>query len=46
MQGPKWPFLLLLSMCGTLCGRWDRLCTLGRAPQTKETLPDFVSSVR
>ena len=25
----------------TLCGRWDRLCTLGRAPRTKETLPDF-----
>ena len=24
---------------------WDRLCTLGRAPHTKETLPDFVSSV-
>ena len=20
---------------------WDRLCTLGRAPRTKETLPDF-----
>ena len=25
----------------TLCGRWDRICTLGRAPRTKETLPDF-----
>ena len=25
----------------TLCGRWDRLCTLGRALRTKETLPDF-----
>ena len=20
---------------------WDRLCILGRAPRTKETLPDF-----
>ena len=20
---------------------WNRLCTLGRAPRTKETLPDF-----
>ena len=20
---------------------WDRFCTLGRAPRTKETLPDF-----
>ena len=25
----------------TLCGRWDRLCTLVRAPRTKETLPGF-----
>ena len=25
----------------TLCGRWDRICILGRAPHTKETLPDF-----
>ena len=30
----------------TLCGRWDRLCTLGRAPRTKETLPDFRESCR
>ena len=25
----------------TLCGHWDRLCTSGRSPHTKETLPDF-----
>ena len=25
----------------TLCGRWDKLCTLGRAPRTKKTLLDF-----
>ena len=25
----------------TLFGRWDRICTLGRAPRIKETLPDF-----
>ena len=25
----------------TLCGRWDRICTLGRAPRTKKTLLDF-----
>ena len=25
----------------TPCGRWDMLCTLGRAPRIKETLPDF-----
>ena len=31
------PFILVW----TLCGRWDRLCTLGRALRTKETLPDF-----
>ena len=24
---------------------WDRLCTLGRAPRTKEILPVFVSGV-
>ena len=23
------------------CEFWDRLCTLGRASRTKETLPDF-----
>ena len=41
MQGPKWP---LFTLIWTLCGRWmcwDRLCTKGRAPRTKETLPDF-----
>ena len=38
MQGPKRPFLLLLSICGPCL---DRLCTLGRAPRTKETMPDF-----
>ena len=25
----------------TLCGRWDRLCTLGGVPHTKGTLPYF-----
>ena len=25
----------------TVVNCWDRLCTLGRAPRTKETLPDF-----
>ena len=41
MQGPKWP---LFTLIWTLCGHWmcwDRLCTKGRAPRTKETLPDF-----
>ena len=51
MFGPKWPFLLILIVYGPgvvfvkywdrlPCG-WDRFCTLGRAPHTKETLPDF-----
>ena len=44
MYGPKWPFYSFLSVCGpgvvgVKC--WDRLCILGRAPRTKETLPDF-----
>ena len=41
MQGPKWPLfyshidpVLSLLIIGTIC-------TLGRAPRTKETLPDF-----
>ena len=41
MQGPKWP---LFTLIWNLCGRWmcwDRLCTKGRTPRTKETLPDF-----
>ena len=44
MQGPKWPFLLILIVyepdvvISILLGQ---VCTLGRAPRTKETLPDF-----
>ena len=44
MHGPKWPFLLILIVYGPIVvvvNYWDRLCTLGRAPHTKETLPDF-----
>ena len=47
MQGPKRSFLLGIVVYETLCGHyvyWDRLYTmlyLGRAPRTKETLPDF-----
>ena len=44
MHGPKWPFLLILIVYGpgvVVVNCWDRLCTLGRAPRTKETLPDF-----
>ena len=44
MYGPTWPFLLILIVYGpgvVVVNYWDRLCTLGRAPSTKETLPDF-----
>ena len=44
MQGPKWSFLLIIIIYETLCGHclcWDRCCTMGRAPHTKEALPDF-----
>ena len=44
MYGPKWPFLLILSVCGSgvvgvKC--WDKLCILSRASRTKGTLLDF-----
>ena len=44
MYGPTWPFLLILIVYGpgvVVVNCRDRLCTLGRAPCTKETLPDF-----
>ena len=51
MYGPTWPFLLILIVYGPgvvfvkywdrLPCDWDRFCILGRAPRTKETLPDF-----
>ena len=33
--------LLSFGPCVVVVYGWDRLCTLGRAPYTKETLPDF-----
>ena len=44
MHGPNGPFYSFLSVCGpdvvgVKC--WDKLCILGRASRTKETLPDF-----
>ena len=44
MHGPKWSFLLILIVYVlgvVVVDCWDRFCTLGRAPHTKETLPDF-----
>ena len=33
--------LLAFGPCVVVVYGWDMLCTLGRAPRTKETLPDF-----
>ena len=44
MQGPKWPFLLILlayGPCVVIVNLLGQVCTLGRAPRTKETPPDF-----
>ena len=41
MHGPKWPFLLAHGPYVIVVNCWDRFCTLGRAPRTKETLPGF-----
>ena len=41
MQGPKWSlFYLHLDLVWSLL-MLGQVCTLGRAPCTKETLPDF-----
>ena len=33
--------LLACGPCVVIVNSWDRFCTLGRAPRTKETLLDF-----
>ena len=33
--------LLACGPCVVIVNCWDRFCTLGRAPRTKETLSDF-----
>ena len=33
--------LLACGPCVVIVDYWDRFCTLGRAPRTKVTLPDF-----
>ena len=33
--------LLACGPCVVIVNCWDMFCTLGRAPRTKETLPDF-----
>ena len=37
--------LLACGPCVVIINCWDRFCTLGRAPCTKETLPDFYECV-
>ena len=41
MHGTKWPLLLACGPCVVIVNCWDMFCALGRAPRTKETLPDF-----
>ena len=43
MYGPKWPFYSFLFTCGpsVVVVNVGTGCILGRAPRTKETLPDF-----
>ena len=44
MQGPKWPFLLILIVCGpceVIVNCLGQVLYLGRDPRTKETLLDF-----
>ena len=41
MHEPKWPFLLAHESGVVVVDGWDRFCTLGRAPRTKKTMPDF-----
>ena len=49
MQGPKWPFLLILFICGpcvVILNCLGQVLYLGRAPRTKETLAIFVSGAK
>ena len=41
MHGPMWPFLLVHGPGVVVVNFWDRFYTLGRAPRTNETFPDF-----
>ena len=46
MHGPKRPFLLAHGPGVVVVNCWDRLCILGRALRTKETMPDFLEWCR
>ena len=42
VYGPKWPFYSCDDIYGTVWDRFIQVLYLGRAPRTKETLPDFL----
>ena len=47
--GPKWPYLIYIAyigLFGTGICRFVQVLYLGRAPRTKETLPDFLEKCR
>ena len=47
--GPKWPYLIYIAyigLFGTGICRFIQVLYLGRAPHTKETLPDFREKCR
>ena len=47
--GPKWPYLIYIAyigLFGTGICRFVQVLYLGRAPRTKETLPDFREKCR
>ena len=42
VYGPKWPFYSCCDFIGLLGTGFMQVWYLGRAPRTKETLPDFL----
>ena len=40
--GPKWPYWIYICIYLTVWDRYMQVLFLGRAPRTKETLPDFL----
>ena len=42
VYGPKWPFYSCWDYIGLLGTSFMQVLYLGRAPRTKETLPDFL----
>ena len=46
VYGPKWPFYSYWDYIGLLGTGFMQVLYLGRAPRTKETLPDFREKCR